>query len=49
MSFFRDAFENLQELENSRQEDTKVALTYIARYPRCKGERIEDTFFIIRN
>lgn len=37
-------------LENSQKEGTKVALlTYISRYPCCKGERIDGIFFIIRN
>lgn len=44
-----DAFKNLQELENSLQEDTKLTLTYIVRYTYCKGERINNIFFIMGN
>ena len=38
-------FENLPELENFMQEDTKTAITSTARYIRDKFERIHDTFF----
>ena len=38
-------FENLPELENYLQEDTKMALIYIVRYICCKDKRIDDTFF----
>ena len=38
-------FENLPELENFMQEDTKTAITSTARYICDKFERIHDTFF----
>ena len=37
-------FENLPELENFMQEDTKTAITSTARYICDKFERIHDIF-----
>ena len=44
-----NVFENLPELENFLQEDTKTAITYVAGYICHKFERIHETFFIKRN
>ena len=44
-----NTFKNLPALENYLQEDTKMALIYIGSYICCKDERIDGTFFIMRN
>ena len=44
-----NVFEKLLDLENSLQEETKMALSYIAGYICHKDKWIDDTFFIMRN